>query len=46
MCLKNTKKLYKTAGKCDDKQQYKVILEEAIVPTPEECTTNSPVPPI
>ena len=35
ICLKNIKKLYKTAGKSDDKQQYKAILWEALDDTPE-----------
>ena len=40
-CLKNTKKLYKHAGKCDDQQQLKDILEAAMVSTPEGFTDNS-----
>ena len=34
-CLENIKKLYKQAGKCDDQQQFKDILEDAMVSTPE-----------
>ena len=26
-CLENIKELCKTSGKCDDKQQYKAIIE-------------------
>ena len=44
-CLKNIKKLYKYSGKCDDKQQYKVILEAKMVSTPDEFTGNGPMPP-
>ena len=44
-CLENIKKLYRTTGKCDDQQQYKAILETAIVSTPEEFTDNSPMSP-
>ena len=35
------KKLYKTAGKCDDQQQYKDIIEAEMVSTPEGGTDNS-----
>ena len=34
-CLENIKKLYKQAGKCDDQQQFKDIIETAMVSTPE-----------
>ena len=34
-CLKNIKKLYQSAGKRDDQQQYKVIIVEATVSNPE-----------
>ena len=44
-CLKNIKKLYKYAGKCDDQQQYKVIIEAEMVSTHEEITENSPMSP-
>ena len=40
-CLENIKKLYKTAGKCDDQQQHKAIIEAAMVSTPEGCTSNN-----
>ena len=33
-CLENIKKLYKQAGKCDDQQQFKDIIEAAMVSTP------------
>ena len=39
------KKLYKNAGKCDDKHQYKAVIEAAMVSTPEGCTNNSPIKP-
>ena len=34
------KKLYKYAGKCDDQQKYKAILEEEIFSTPEKSLTK------
>ena len=34
-CLGNIKKLYKQAGKCNDQQQFKYILEASMVSTPE-----------
>ena len=34
-CLENIKKLYKSAGKCDDQHQSKSIIEAAMVSTPE-----------
>ena len=39
-CLKNTKKLYKTAGKCDDQNQYKTIIEAAMVSTLKDVPTT------
>ena len=33
-CLENIKKLYKSVGKCDEQQEYKTILESAMVFTP------------
>ena len=39
-CLENIKKLYKLAGKCDDQQQFKAILEAAMVSTHEGFTDN------
>ena len=39
-CLENINKLYKSAGKCDDQQKYKVILEAYIVSTPEGLVDN------
>ena len=27
ICLENIKKLYKTTGKCEDQQKYKVMIE-------------------
>ena len=44
--LENIKKLYKQSGKCDDQQQFKDILEAAMVSTPEGFTFNSPISPI
>ena len=39
--IQNIKKLYKYAGKCDDQQQLKYILEDAMVSTTELFTCNS-----
>ena len=45
-CLENIKILYKQAGKFDDQQQFKDILEAAMVSTPEGFTDNSPISPM
>ena len=45
-CLENIKKLYKQAGKCDDQQKFKDIIEAAMVSTPEGFTNNSPISPM
>ena len=37
-CLQNITKLYKHAGKCDDQQQFKYILEADMVFTPQVFT--------
>ena len=42
-CIQNINKLYQHAGKCDDQQQFKDIIEYAMVYTPEVFTDNSPV---
>ena len=39
-------KLYKQAGKCDNQQQFKDILEAAMVYTTEGFTDNSPISPM
>ena len=44
-CLERIKKLYKSAGKCDDQQQYKSIIVAAIVSTPYGFTDNSKISP-
>ena len=44
-CLENIKKVYKKSGKCDDQQQFKYIIEDAMVSNPEGFTNNSPIPP-
>ena len=41
--LENIKKLYKHAGKCDDQQQFKDILEASMVSTPEGFTNECPI---
>ena len=42
-CLENTK-IKQLAVKCDDKYQYKEILEDTMVSTTEVFTDNSPIP--
>ena len=41
-CMKNIKYIYQHAGKCDDQQNFKDILEDALLSTPEGVTDNSP----
>ena len=41
ICMNNTKKIYQHAGKCDDQQNLKDILENSILSTPEVFTDNS-----
>ena len=45
-CIENIKKLYKQSGKCDYQQQFKDILEAAMISTPEVFTNNSPISPM
>ena len=45
-CLEKNQRLHKQAYKCDNQQQFKDILEAAIVSTPEIFTNKSPIPPI
>ena len=45
-CLENIKKLYKQDGKCDGQQQFKDILEAAMVYTPEVFNNNSNIYPM
>ena len=45
-CLENIKKLYKQAGKCDNQQQFKYILEADMVSNPEGFTKNSLISPM
>ena len=40
-CLENIKNVYKQAGKCDNQQQFKDIIEAAMVSTPGGFTNNS-----
>ena len=44
--LQNIKNVYKHAGKCDDQQQFKDIIEAAMVSIPEGFTNNSPISPM
>ena len=36
--IENIKRLYKTARKCEDHQQYNAMIEEEILSTNEGCT--------
>ena len=40
--MNNIKKIYEHAGKCDDQQNLKDIIDAAILYTPEGVTDNSP----
>ena len=40
--MNNIKKIYKHAGKCDDQQNLKYIIDAAILSTPEGVADNSP----
>ena len=45
-CMNNIKKIYQHAGKCDDQQNLKDILDAAMVSTPKVVTyeiTNVPM---
>ena len=44
--LKNIKKIYKQAGKCDDHQQFKYILGAAMISIPEGFTDDIPISPM
>ena len=41
-CMNNIKKIYQHAGKCDDQQNFKDIIDAAILSTPEVVTDNIP----
>ena len=45
-CLQNIKKLYKQAGKCDYRQEFKNNLEHAMVSASYGFTDNSKVSPM
>ena len=45
ICMENIKKLYTSAGRFDDKQQYKTIIEAAMLSTTEGFTDNNPMSP-
>ena len=45
-CMNNIKKIYQHAGKCDDQQNFKDVLDDDMVSTPEGVTYNSPNVPI
>ena len=40
-CMNNIKNIYQNAGKCDDQQNLKDIIDAAILSTPEGVTDNS-----
>ena len=40
--MKNIKNIYQHAGKCDDQQNLKYIIDADILSTPEGVTDNSP----
>ena len=40
--MNNIKNIYEHAGKCDDQQNLKDIIDSAILSTPEGVTDNSP----
>ena len=40
-CMYNIKKIYQHAGKCNDQQNLRDILEAALLYTPERVTANS-----
>ena len=41
-CMNNIKNIYQHAGKCDDQQNLKDIIDAAILSTPEGVIDNSP----
>ena len=41
ICMNNIKNIYQHAGKCDDQQNLKDIIDAAILSTPEVVTNNS-----
>ena len=40
--MNNITNIYQHAGKCDDQQNLKDVLDAAMVSTPEEITDNRP----
>ena len=44
--LENIKTLFKQAGRCDNQQKSKDILEADMISTPEGFTNNSPISPM
>ena len=45
-CMNNIKNIYQHAGKCDDQQNLKDIIDAAMVSTPEGVTDHSPNAPM
>ena len=41
ICMNNIKKIYQHAGKCDDQQNLKDIIESDLLSNPEGFTNNS-----
>ena len=44
-CLENIKKIYTSSGKCDNKLQFRAILEVSMVSTPNIFIDNSAISP-
>ena len=44
--LENIKKLYTSARKCEDQQQYKTTLKAVMLSTPKVFTDKSPMSPV
>ena len=42
ICMNNNKNIYQHAGKCDEQQYFKDILEAALIYPPEGFPDNSP----
>ena len=45
-CLENSNKLYTPAGKCDDKTQFKDIIEASMISNNEIFNNNSTISPV
>ena len=45
ICIENIRKLYNSSGKFDEQKQYKAIIKEAMVSTPEGFSKKSTMSP-